>query len=75
MSAWWTRIDGKVEKHRDKLAAGIALNFAHNLGGVPHAKLALYKQDPERHPDAVDLLPAELGRAAKRTTRKAVRHG
>lgn len=69
MSAWWTKIDGKVERHsgrKPKLGAAIAISFA-RARGVSIEKMHLYKRDPEKHPDAEDFLPVLLAKAARST--------
>lgn len=72
MSAWWTKVDGKVERHdgrKPKLGAAITLNFAINMGGVPTALCGLYRRDPTKYPDEPNLLPAEITKARKRAGR------
>lgn len=71
---WWTKIerDGRldIERHRTKLDAGIAMNFAHHMGLVPHEAMGLYRVDPSARPTAENLLPAELERARRRLARR-----
>lgn len=74
--AWWTKVDGKVEKHdgqRPRLSALIRINFARNLSNVPLDKMGLYKKDPEKNPDAENVLPAMLEKHQKQEWAKQVK--
>lgn len=59
--AWWIKIVGTelagLTEHKTKVAALMRLSFAMNVGAT-RDECGLYKRDPERHPDAQNLLPA-----------------
>lgn len=69
--AVWSVVDGVVEKHSDRcpmLSAGIRIRFAVK-DGVPVEDCAIYRKDPEKHPDTENILPklaAKADRTAKR---------
>lgn len=64
--AWWTKIGGTLKKHDTKLAAGIALNFAVNVGGKRLQDCGLYRRDPSKYLDEPNLLPGEMAKAEDR---------
>ncbi len=64
--AWWTKVDGVLKKHdgpKPKLRAVVEISFANAAG---KRDLHLYRQDPEKHPDAEDQLPGLMAKAWKR---------
>jgi len=74
--AWWSKVNGEVEKHdgrRPQFAALIRINFARNLSGVPLDAMGLYRKDPEKHPDAENVLPAMVEAHEKREFAKQLK--
>ena len=71
---WFTKIDvgelAGTNEHKTKLAASMRLSFAVGAGGAKPEDCGLYKRDPRKHPDAENLLPAEMAKAERRQIRE-----
>lgn len=76
MSAVWSKTPDGIEKHtaqRPMLAAAIRVNFAVSLGGASPEACGIYRQDPDKHPEAENLLPAQIEAARKRAAKESIR--
>lgn len=62
---WWTKINGKVEEHRVKIAALMTISGM-TWGDAKVEECGLYKRNPSKYPEEPNLLPKELAKAQDR---------
>lgn len=73
MSAWWSKVDGIIEKHdgrKPKLEALIRINFAVNVGTAKVENAGLYRRDPVKNPEEPNILPDEMAKALRARGRR-----
>lgn len=76
MSAWWSVVDGVIEKHNGrspKWSALVRLDFARAFRRVPFEKMALHRQDPETHPGTENVLATMVAKKSAQIAAKAAK--
>lgn len=76
MSAWYSRVGDKIERHdgrRPKFAAVIRCTITVSMGVAKAEDCGIYRRDPAKYPDEPDVFAAMLEKAQARRDVEALR--